>query len=320
MGLQRVRHDWVTFTSRSAYPAASFWPLFYNPLSSSSCYLWTLVHWYLFLYLSLCFTLLSLPHWDAILYSKMDTLKSQSDKFSYMPALHACPIPQSCQTLQSCELQPARLLCPWDSPGKNPGVVAISSSRRSSRPRDQPRVSCVVFVSGRFFTAEPVGSPACALNQALTKHHRVWSTSRYRNLPSPPESALCPWQSASSALADHQPAFCRCSFVCSRTLWQGIYSFVWLLQHTVLEIPPCTLKKIPNILSFHRDIYNKSWKQWQDIFSFIMGLPIGGSVFFPHTSGGNIIRVSKCSETWTSHPRGSSFSSELGVVSDLLTF
>ena len=29
-------------------------------------------------------------------------------------------------------LLPARLLCPWDSPGKNAGVVAISSSRGSS--------------------------------------------------------------------------------------------------------------------------------------------------------------------------------------------
>ena len=29
-------------------------------------------------------------------------------------------VPQSCPTL--CGLQPARLLCPWDSPGKNSGV------------------------------------------------------------------------------------------------------------------------------------------------------------------------------------------------------
>ena len=33
-------------------------------------------------------------------------------------------------------LQPARLLCPWDSPGKNTEWVAISFSRGSSRPRD----------------------------------------------------------------------------------------------------------------------------------------------------------------------------------------
>ena len=29
---------------------------------------------------------------------------------------------QSCQTLQRFGLQPARLRCPWDSPGKNSGV------------------------------------------------------------------------------------------------------------------------------------------------------------------------------------------------------
>ena len=29
----------------------------------------------------------------------------------------------------------ARLLCPWDSPGKNTGVVAMPSSRGSSRPQ-----------------------------------------------------------------------------------------------------------------------------------------------------------------------------------------
>ena len=42
---------------------------------------------------------------------------------------------------------------------------------------------------------------------------------------------------------------------------KGIYYFIWLLQHTVLEIPPCTLNKIPNILSLHREIRNKNSKQ-----------------------------------------------------------
>ena len=31
----------------------------------------------------------------------------------------------------------ARLLCPWDSPGKNTGVGCIPFSRGSSQPRDQ---------------------------------------------------------------------------------------------------------------------------------------------------------------------------------------
>ena len=46
-------------------------------------------------------------------------------------------------SLQPHGLQPPRLLCPWDSPGKNTGVVCISSSRVSSQPRDQTCVSCI---------------------------------------------------------------------------------------------------------------------------------------------------------------------------------
>ena len=40
-------------------------------------------------------------------------------------------------------LEPVRLLCPWDSPGKNTGVAVISFSRESSQPRDQIWVSCI---------------------------------------------------------------------------------------------------------------------------------------------------------------------------------
>ena len=38
-------------------------------------------------------------------------------------------------------LQPTRLLCPWDSPGKNPGEIALSSSRWSSQTGDRTQVS-----------------------------------------------------------------------------------------------------------------------------------------------------------------------------------
>ena len=46
-------------------------------------------------------------------------------------------------------LQPTRLLCPWDSPGKNSGVVAIPFSKKPSNPRDQTEVS---HIADRFFT------------------------------------------------------------------------------------------------------------------------------------------------------------------------
>ena len=45
--------------------------------------------------------------------------------------------------------KPARLLCPWNSPDKNPGVNSIPFSRESSQPWDRTQVSCN---EGRFFT------------------------------------------------------------------------------------------------------------------------------------------------------------------------
>ena len=38
-------------------------------------------------------------------------------------------VAQSCPTLRPHRRRPTRLLCPWDSPGRNPGVGAISFSK-----------------------------------------------------------------------------------------------------------------------------------------------------------------------------------------------
>ena len=51
------------------------------------------------------------------------------------------------QLFETHELWPARLLCPWDSPGKNTGVDCIPFSRRSSWPRDRIQVSCIAGLS-----------------------------------------------------------------------------------------------------------------------------------------------------------------------------
>ena len=41
----------------------------------------------------------------------------------FHPKLHACSVPSAVSySLQPHELQPTRLLCPWDSLGKNTGV------------------------------------------------------------------------------------------------------------------------------------------------------------------------------------------------------
>ena len=52
-------------------------------------------------------------------------------------------------SLWSCGLQPARLLCPWDSPGKNTGAGCHCLLQGSSWPRDRTWVSCF---TGRCFT------------------------------------------------------------------------------------------------------------------------------------------------------------------------
>ena len=54
--------------------------------------------------------------------------------------------------LQPRGLQPMRLLCSWDFPGKNTEWVAISFSRGSSPPKDQTHHSCI---AGEFFSTEP---------------------------------------------------------------------------------------------------------------------------------------------------------------------
>ena len=45
---------------------------------------------------------------------------------------------------QSHGLQPTRLLCPWDFPGRNTGVGCIPSSRGSSPPRKPGRRGCKI--------------------------------------------------------------------------------------------------------------------------------------------------------------------------------
>ena len=74
--------------------------------------------------------------------------------YSRVSCMGGCVL--SCvQLLRPQGLQPARLLCPWDSPGNNTAWVALSLSRRSSRPRHWPCISCLAG----FFTTEPSGKP-----------------------------------------------------------------------------------------------------------------------------------------------------------------
>ena len=58
-------------------------------------------------------------------------------------------------------IAPPRLLCPWVSLGRTLEWVAFSFFRGSSWLRDQTRLS---YIAGRFFTAEPLGSPRRCLH------------------------------------------------------------------------------------------------------------------------------------------------------------
>ena len=102
-----------------------------------------------------------------------DTTERLSLHNHYSLYKHKCAVcaqsPQSCPTLQHQGLQPTRLLCPWNFPGKNTGV-AISYSRGSSQvlnphllESSNPRIKFTFLMSpasaGRFFTLHHLGSP-----------------------------------------------------------------------------------------------------------------------------------------------------------------
>ena len=58
---------------------------------------------------------------------------------------------QPCLTLQPYRLWPARLLCPWDSPGKNTTVGYHAFSRGSSNPGIKPSSPVAPALQGDFF-------------------------------------------------------------------------------------------------------------------------------------------------------------------------
>ena len=81
------------------------------------------------------------------------------------------------------ELQPTRLLCPWDSPARILECVAMPSSRGSSLPRDQTHVSYVSehkdiqrmapALAGGFFTTSASTHNSIHSFQLSTRIHRA---------------------------------------------------------------------------------------------------------------------------------------------------
>ena len=53
---------------------------------------------------------------------------------------------QACLTLRTYGLQPGRLLCPWDSPGKNTGVGYRALLQGIFQPRGRTHMSCIPYI------------------------------------------------------------------------------------------------------------------------------------------------------------------------------
>ena len=70
---------------------------------------------------------------------------SRQEYWSGVPS----PSPSS-RSVRSNSFWPIRLICPWDSPGKNTAVGCHSLLQGFSQPRDRTPVSCI---AGRFFTS-----------------------------------------------------------------------------------------------------------------------------------------------------------------------
>ena len=63
-------------------------------------------------------------------------------------------------------LQPSRLLCPWDSPGKKTGAGCHVEPKSSA-------------LAGGFFATEPPGKLCASFTPQLKKNKRVWYSSGY---------------------------------------------------------------------------------------------------------------------------------------------
>ena len=83
-------------------------------------------------------------------------------------AVHACQVLSCVQPFVSYGLWPARLLCPWDSPGNNTWVDCHTHLQGLFLTQGSNPVSCVSCIAVVFFTTEPP-----RLNP-VSYQHKVW--------------------------------------------------------------------------------------------------------------------------------------------------
>ena len=94
-------------------------------------------------------------------------------------------------------LWPTRLLCPWDSPGKNAGV-AISFSRDLPDPGIEPEFLTFPELAGGLFTSSTIWE-AQYIHSMIQSHHSYISRTLKTHRSSPLNwKALCPPSSLSS--------------------------------------------------------------------------------------------------------------------------
>ena len=76
----------------------------------------------------------------------------------YTPQVWACLVLQLCPTLRHHRLYPSKLLCPWDSPGKNAGVSCHLYLQGIFPTHGlNSHLLCLLAWADRFFTTEPPG-------------------------------------------------------------------------------------------------------------------------------------------------------------------
>ena len=142
-------------------------------------------------------------------------------------------VPQSCLT-HSDPMKPARLLCPWDFPGKNTGVgchfflLGIFPTRGSSQPRDQTQVS---YIAGGYFTIWAIGG---VLWWGLNWWKALWIHYPFAQRPS--------FTQVSSRNMNSIPILWEINFLCDGWLIiQGLlasFADILLELHCSLKLPP----------------------------------------------------------------------------------
>ena len=85
-----------------------------------------------------------------------------------------------CSVIQLCPtLQPTRLLCPWDSPGKILQWAAIFYPGDLPDPGTEPSSLASPALAGRFFTTEPPVKPFLSHSKYFIIFFYIWGIFKF---------------------------------------------------------------------------------------------------------------------------------------------